>query len=183
MASCPQPHWPRRPLRFPRADRLTAAIRRPPHRRSCLGRCGLASAAPGRGQSCRSAGRSASGRCSRQQGPRRVGRIQQQAGTGRQWMRQAGGCPCANPTAPGSPEARPTPRCAAVALQPRPPSRRSQRRRPDTSDTRKPSHCSLSPGLWVRRLLIHDSFLSVVPPKANNAACLIYHWPQCYSAK
>jgi hypothetical protein len=76
----PGPQGPRgwgAPAGFPQADSLTAAIRRPPHRRSCLGRCGLASAAPGRWSSCRSAGKSASGRCSRQQGPRRAGRIQQ----------------------------------------------------------------------------------------------------------
>jgi hypothetical protein len=108
----------------------------PPHRRLCLGRCDLASAAPGRGQSCRSAGNRTSGRWSRQQGPRQAGRIQQQEGRGRQWLRQAGGCPCANPAAAGSPQAQPTRRPAAVALQPHPPGRRSHRRRPDTSGRR-----------------------------------------------
>jgi len=43
--------------KFPQADRLTATIRRPPHRRSCLGSRVPASVAPGRGHSCRSAGR------------------------------------------------------------------------------------------------------------------------------
>ena len=119
-----------------RAAGLTAAIHRRPRRRSCPGRCAHASVAPVRGRSWRSAGKSASGRCSRQQGPRPAGLIQQQAGTGQQWMRQAGGCPCANPTTAGSPQAQPTRRPAAVALQPQPPGRRSHRRRPDTSDRR-----------------------------------------------
>ena len=51
-------------------------------------------------------------------------------------MRQAGGCPCANPTAAGSPQVRPTRRPAAVVRRPQPPGRRSHRRRPDTSGRR-----------------------------------------------
>ena len=119
------PPWSESAFRQVERQAITAAIRRPPHRRPCLGRCAPVSAAPGRGHSCRSAGRSTSGRCSRQKGPRPAGRIQRQAGTGRQWMRQAGGGLCANPTAAGFPQARPTRRPAAVALQPWPPGRRS----------------------------------------------------------
>ena len=51
-------------------------------------------------------------------------------------MQQASGCPCANPTAAGSPQAPSTLRPAAVVRRPQPPGRRSHRRRPDTSGRR-----------------------------------------------
>ena len=102
---------------------------------------GHSSARPGRRGSADQAVSSSAGARPKPLGPgagspRRAGRIQQQAGTGRQWMQQAGECPCANPTAAGSPQVRSTRRPAAVVRRPQPPGRRSHRRRPDTSGRR-----------------------------------------------
>ncbi len=132
---------------FPGADKLTAAIRRPPRRRLCLGRCALASVAAGPWHSCRSPGRCNAGQQGQPLAQREheQGQGCQQQGAGlilRAWPFWAHG---ANPMGVRSPHLQPRHHGGIVWPGLLQPDRRRHYRRLDICDRRRLGRFAPSP--------------------------------------
>ena len=127
---------------FPGADKLTAAIRRPPHRRFYLGRCALASVAAGPWRSCQSPGRCSDGQQGQSliQAQREPGQGRSKPGAGltlRTWPFWAHG---ANPMGVRSLRLQPKHHGRLVWPGPRQPGRRRNPKPPEPSLRVLPPH-------------------------------------------
>jgi hypothetical protein len=121
----------------PPADRLNAAIRRPPRRRLWLGRCALASVAAGPWRSCQSPGRCSDGQQGQSLAQREPGQGRSKLGSGltlRTWLCWAYG---ANPRGVRSLRLQPTPHGGIVGRQLLQPNGRRHCRQPDACDRRR----------------------------------------------
>ena len=132
---------------FPGADRLTAAIRRPPRRRFYLDRCALASVVAGPWRSCQSPGRCNAGQQGQPLAQREheQGQGCQQQGAGltlRAWPFWAHG---ANPRGVRSPHLQPRHHGGIVWPGLLQPDKRRHCRRPDTCARRRLGRFAPSP--------------------------------------